>query len=374
MFRPPCDGNHTPRANLRSVMDNLAHTLIGAALGRTVAARDVPAAGWIGAVAGNAPDIAELLLRPSSWWGHDGATYLVFHRGITHSLAGAAVEIAVLTGLFGLIARWRGRSPPWRWIAACVAVTVASHLYLDWQGSYGLRPFLPWSGRWYYGDWVAIVDPFFWIVPLVALAWGERRHWRPALVYLLTLAAVTGLVVWAGRGSGPVAWWVQVVTILAAVVGLVGWERHWFGVAGRRRAAAYGLLVLALYVGASAAVATVVKRYAKAAAVKRFGPDARWAALTVVGRPFHWQMIAASSDSVAGADWAFPRRLDDPAVQAALETPSGRAIAQFARFLVATVESRGGDRQVALWDARYHRTPPLQNGFAAVVVPVPSGR
>ncbi|HXI65928.1 MAG TPA: hypothetical protein VNH14_15615, partial [Gemmatimonadales bacterium] len=148
----------------------------------------------------------------------------------------------------------------------------------------------------------------------------------------------------------------------------------WFGVAGRRRAAAYGLLVLALYVGASAAVATVVKRYAKAAAVKRFGPDARWAALTVVGRPFHWQMIAASSDSVAGADWAFPRRLDDPAVQAALETPSGRAIAQFARFLVATVESRGGDRQVALWDARYHRTPPLQNGFAAVVVPVPSGR
>ncbi|HZH80182.1 MAG TPA: metal-dependent hydrolase, partial [Gemmatimonadales bacterium] len=119
-------------------MDNLAHTLIGAALGRTVAARDVPAAGWIGAVAGNAPDIAELLLRPNSWWSHDGATYLVFHRGITHSLAGAAVEIAVLTVLIGLIARWRGRSPPWRWIAACVAVTVASHLYLDWQGSYGL--------------------------------------------------------------------------------------------------------------------------------------------------------------------------------------------------------------------------------------------
>lgn len=354
-------------------MDNLAHTLIGAALGRTVAGRDVPAAGWIGAVAGNAPDIAELLLRPSSWWGHDGATYLVFHRGITHSLAGAAAEIAVLTGLIGLIARWWGRSPPWRWIAACVAVTVASHLYLDWQGSYGLRPFLPWSGGWYYGDWVAIVDPFFWIVPLVALAWGERRHWRPALVYLLALVAVTGLVVWAGRGSGPVVW-VQVVTLLAAGVGLVGWERHWFGVARSRRAAAYGLLILTLYVGASAAVATVVKRHARATAVQRFGPDARWAALTVVGRPFQWQVIVASSDSVAGADWAFARRLDDPAVRAALDTRSGRAIAQFARFLVAAVESRGGDRQVTLWDARYHRTPPLQNGFAAVVVPVPSTR
>lgn len=375
MFRPPCDVSHTPRANLRAVMDNLAHALIGAALGRTVAPRDLPAAGWIGAVAGNAPDIAELVLRPSSWWGgHDGATYLVFHRGITHSLAGAAVEIAVLTGLIGLIARWRGRSLPWRWIAACVAATVASHLYLDWQGSYGLRPFLPWSGRWYYGDWVAIVDPFFWIIPLVALAWGERRHWRPALVYLIALAAVTGLVVWAGRRGGPVVWWVQLVTVLAAVVGAVGWERHWFGVARRRRAAAYGLVVLAIYVGVSAAVATIVKRQAKAAAMKRFGPDAQWAALTVVGRPFHWQVIVASSDSVAGPDWAFPRRLNDPAVQAALDTPSGRAIAQFARFLVATIESRGGDRQVALWDARYHSTPPVQSGFAAVVVPLPSTR
>src|SRR5207253_1446460 len=228
MFRP-CDGDHTRGANLDAVMDNLAHTLIGAALGRVVAGRELPAAGWIGAVAGNAPHVAELLLRPNSWSPDDGVTYLVFHRGNRHSLVCAALEMAVLARVIALVARqWGGArgaatsAPPWRWIAACVAVTVASHLYLDWQGSYGLRPFLPWSGRWYYGDWVAIVDPFFWIVPLVALAWGERRHWRPALVYLLTLAAVTGLVIWAGRGSGPVVWWVQLVTILAAAVGLVG--------------------------------------------------------------------------------------------------------------------------------------------------------
>src|SRR5256885_4043306 len=36
----------------------------------------------------------------------------------------------------------------WRWVATCVTATVASHLYLDWQGSYGLRPFLPWSAQW----------------------------------------------------------------------------------------------------------------------------------------------------------------------------------------------------------------------------------
>jgi len=47
----------------------------------------------------------------------------------------------------------------------------------DWQGSYGLRPFLPWNPTWYYADWVAVVDPFFWLLPLIALAWGAERHW-----------------------------------------------------------------------------------------------------------------------------------------------------------------------------------------------------
>ena len=98
------------------------------------------------------------------------------------------------------------------------------------------------------------------------------------------------------------------------------------------------------------------------------------AALTVVGRPLQWQMLAGSADSVAGPGWATARRLDDPVVQAALATPSGRAIAQFARFLVAAVDSSEGDRKVVLWDARFYRTPPPHSGFAAVVIPAPSGR
>src|SRR2546428_10095887 len=80
-------------------MDNLADTLIGAALGRTVAGRELPAAGWIGAIAGNAPDWAELLLKPGSWAPRAAGEYLVYHRGITHSFVGGAVEIVTLTGM-----------------------------------------------------------------------------------------------------------------------------------------------------------------------------------------------------------------------------------------------------------------------------------
>src|SRR5207244_10006812 len=146
----------------------------------------------------------------------------------THSFAGAAVEIACLTLLAWVVARWwagrtRTPAPSWHWVAALIAAAVASHLYLDWQGSYGLRPFLPWSTRWYYGDWVAIVDPFFWIVPLVALAWGARRHWAPALVYLLAAAGITTLVLWGGRSI--VAGWVRVGVVGLVAACVVGWTR-----------------------------------------------------------------------------------------------------------------------------------------------------
>src|SRR5438034_26876 len=223
-------------------------TAVEPAPGRAVAGRDVPTAGWIGAIAANAPDWSELVLKPDLWPPRAGGEYLVFHRGITHSFVGAVVEAAVLTGLFGLLLRlWARRAmvpaPLWRWVATCVTATVASHLYLDCQGSYGLRPFLPCSAQWYYGDWVAIVDPFFWVVPLVGLAWGARRHWAPALVYLVTLLGVTTLVLW--RGHDLVVWWVRLALVGCAAAGVVGWTRHWFGVAGQRRAAAYGLVVLA---------------------------------------------------------------------------------------------------------------------------------
>ena len=353
-------------------MDNLAHTLVGAALGRAVADRKVPAAGWIGAIAGNAPDWSELLVSPGTWGGAPGSApaYLVYHRGITHSFVGAVIEIVVLTGLVGLILTWRTRAdagarPPWRWIAVCVAAAVASHLYLDWQGSYGLRPFLPWSGRWYYGDWVAIVDPFFWAVPLVALAWGSRRHWAPALLVLLVMSGVTTLVLWTGRSI--VAAWVRlgVTALMAACV--VGWTKHWFGVAGRRRAAVYGLLLLAAYAALQGAASAVVKARSRDAAVRRFGPGATWAALTQVGRPFHWEPVWASPDSIAGPGWAVPRHLDTPAVRQALATPRGRALAQFARFLAADVDSSGNELRVFLRDARFDPTA-RRGSWAAVEV------
>ena len=351
-------------------MDNIAHALVGAALGRAVADRKVPAAALVGAIAGNAPDFTELFVTPDVWTPGGGVSYLVYHRGITHSLLGAAVEIVVLTALIGALLTWGARrrgeaAPAWPWIAACIATTVLSHLYLDWQGSYGLRPLLPWRASWYYADWVAIVDPFFWVVPLVALAWGARRHWGPALAFLVALLAIVTLVSWR---RDVVAAWVRLTVIAAALAAVVGWSRHWFGVAGRRRAAAVGVLVLAAYAAANALVSEAAKHTARRAALERFGPAAQWAALTILGRPFQWELLAASADSVASPSWSVPRHLDQPAVRAALATPQGRAIGQFARLLAADVDSSGSGVGVLRWDVRYHRPGSGGAGWAAVRV------
>ena len=334
-------------------MDNLAHALVGAALGRAIADRHVARAGLIGAVAANTPDWAETF---TGYWGWPGSDFLVHHRGITHSLAAAPIEIAALTLIVGIVARswqrWRGSGsiPPWRWLALCVALTLLSHLLMDWQGSYGWRPFLPWSPTWYYLDWVAIVDPFFWLLPLIALAWGSERHWKPLAGTVLVGGAITFLLL---RRHDVVASWVLTLYPIICLIALIGWIRYWVGPVGRQRAAALALAVLVIYAGAHGVMAGMRKRDIRQAAERRFGPGAVWAALTNIGRPFTWEAIYASADTVAGDDWRLARNLRAPAVVRALQTHEGRAMAQFARFLAAEVDTT--NKTIYLRDARYAR-------------------
>lgn len=338
-------------------MDNLAHTLVGAALGRAVADRHVPLASVIGAVAANAPDWTEFLIGlPST-----PDRYLVLHRGITHSLLGALVQILALTLLVG--ASWRISSrPPWRWLLACIGAAVLSHLFMDWQGSYGWRPFLPWNTTWYYLDWVAIADVFFWIVPLVALAWGANRHWLPLSVTLFVGALMTLVVVLARQTAAP---WLLVAFAIGLVVGLIGWVRYWVGPVARQRAAIVALALLGTYSVAQGVAAQGRKSEIRREAQRRFGKGAIWAALTEVGKPFTWEAMYASPDTVAGEDWRLPRNLRLPAVRRAIsETPNGRAMAQFARFLAAEVDTTG--KAIYLRDARYART--RRDGWGVVRV------
>jgi inner membrane protein len=345
-------------------MDNVAHSLVGAVVGRAVAGPRLPRAGLLGAVAANTPDLAELL-TVAPW---PRVQHLALHRGITHSVVGTAVEILVLTLAVALVARWRARRRGTQpaaavWILAVVAAAMATHPVMDWQGSYGLRPFLPWDRTWYFGDFVAIVDVWYWLLPLIALAWGEWRHWLPLAGILAIWLPATAAVLLLDAAAG----WIKAGWVVASVAAGVGWVRHWVGPARAHLAAAAAVGALTVYAAAQGAASLPVKSALREAAQRRFGPEATWAALTIPGRPFVWQRLVAGPDTVAGDGWAVPRHLDHPLVQRALrETDGGRAMTAFARFLAAEVDSTVQPPAVRFRDVRYAQ--PGEDGWATVTV------
>jgi inner membrane protein len=101
------------------------------------------------------------------------------HRGITHTFIGAPLVATVVVGLLYLGYRfWHRRDrdrlmterpPRWGllWLFGCMAAL--SHLLLDFTNSYGIRPFVPFSYRWYSWDSVFIVEPVLWVILLGGL-------------------------------------------------------------------------------------------------------------------------------------------------------------------------------------------------------------
>jgi len=159
-------------------MDNLTHTLTAVALSQAGLNRKTRFATLTLVIGVNLPDIDFISILGGT------ATCLKYHRGITHSILGAAV----LATLLGAVVYLRGRKAPpkkgappldLRWLMATSWIALGSHILMDFTNSYGIRPFLPFSGRWYAWDIMFIIDPLL----LVLLAAGLTL---PALFRLVT--------------------------------------------------------------------------------------------------------------------------------------------------------------------------------------------
>ena len=145
-------------------MDPLAHTLLGASLAETPLKRWTAMATPALILGANAADIDAVTLFISR------DVSLGFRRGWTHGVLAMAVLPLVLTGLLLLldrgIARWRGREPSARAgpLIALSYIAVLTHPALDWLNTYGIRLLMPFSGQWFYGDALFIVDPWIWLL------------------------------------------------------------------------------------------------------------------------------------------------------------------------------------------------------------------
>lgn len=190
-------------------MDNLCHTLVGAAIGECGGRRMTPLATATLLIGANLPDVDMLayFAGPTEALG--------FRRGWTHGVLGVAVWPFVLAGAMLLWDRLvrRRRHPdlaPARPLAllALAALAVLTHPLLDLLNTYGVRLLMPFSGRWFYGDTLFIIDPWVWLALLAGIVWtrrAERRGrphpFRPARV----LVALVLLYIATMRVSGAVA-------------------------------------------------------------------------------------------------------------------------------------------------------------------------
>jgi inner membrane protein len=160
-------------------MDNLTHSLIGAALGQAGLKRKTGLAMPALIIAANLPDID----APCALYGVES---LAMRRGITHGPIALLVLPLVLAGLLIAFDRWQARRwkrPEGRlpvragWLVALCYIGILTHPFFDWLNSYGIRLLEPFSHQWFYGDALFIVDP--WILAMLGGGiWLSRRRER----------------------------------------------------------------------------------------------------------------------------------------------------------------------------------------------------
>ena len=138
------------------------------------------------------------------------------HRGFTHSLLGGVLVAGVVVGVIYLIWRVRGRKtkdpnlpPRWGWLFLFAYLAVLGHILLDYTNNYGVRPFWPFSEKWYSWDIVFIIEPVLLVLLIAGLILpalfslineevGARRK-GPAGRVAASLALIGMFAVWGLR-------------------------------------------------------------------------------------------------------------------------------------------------------------------------------
>jgi inner membrane protein len=389
-------------------MDGLTHSLFGLTSAKAGLDRLSPLATTSCVLCANAPDIDVV-----AFFFGGRPVLLEQHRGITHSIVGTLMlGLLIPTILFGIdrgIARWRKRPPRIRYLGLCLAslLASASHPLMDWTNNYGVRPLLPWSGRWFYGDLVFIIDPYLLIMlGTAAFLLTAAGRWK-MMVWALLALAMTVVVMGvspqraAGVGGLTVARIIWLGSILILIIArLKGVNRR------VSRSLAWGSLACVLcYWGglgwAHHAAYLNAESEARSIATRRGENFIRVAATPTAANPFQWLCIAETDRAMyrffvgvkAATKLEGPTlpNVDNESAEATAQIerypkPTGRGLAMvsqasqdrgaqallsFARFPIARVENINctGETLVQFADLRYTE-PGSTRGSFGLSVPV----
>lgn len=316
-------------------MDNLTHTLAGAALAEAGLKRYSglgTAALLIGA---NLPDLDAVAIP----FGEN----FTFRRGWTHGPVALVLLPLLLTAALVGWDRWQARRgvrpaerPPVhpRHLLLLSAAAVLSHPFLDWLNSYGIRLLMPFDETWFYGDSVFIIDPWIWLAlgagVLLARGWSGRRPGSPgpARASLVAVGAYIALMLLGSRAARHLA------------------TRHMVAVQGE--------------VPARVMAGPVPLNPLRRELIYDMGD--------------HYRFGSVGLDPPAGVvlePGALPTNHRHPAARAGMRREEVRDFLYWSRFPFFTVEGSGEATVLHVGDARFSRGP---GGWASVSVTVSTGR
>jgi inner membrane protein len=180
-------------------LEPLTHFLTGAVLARAGFNRKTALATVTMTLAAGAPDLDVISLIKGPVFG------FAHHRGFTHSFLGLLLTSALVVGFVYLIWIVRGRKtnipdlpPRWGLLFGFAYIAGLSHILLDFTNNYGVRPFWPFWEEWYSWDIVSIIEPALYIFLLSGLLLPAffSRHKPPPrgrTAAALTLICIAGL-------------------------------------------------------------------------------------------------------------------------------------------------------------------------------------
>jgi inner membrane protein len=150
-------------------MDNLCHTLAGAALGEAGLKHQTALGVSTLLIASNLPDIDVAVFATDT-------LAMSFRRGWTHGVLSLVILPALFASLMLAVNRFTNKRRAN--ISGLLLLSYFAtwlHVFMDWLNSYGVRLLMPFSNRWFYGDALYIVDPVLYLMFGVAIVWSRMR-------------------------------------------------------------------------------------------------------------------------------------------------------------------------------------------------------
>lgn len=191
-------------------MDNVTHSLVGAAIAqgaiqwrlrgttsgqnvqdevKTASIAALPM--YVASImANNFPDLDLLVTTVMD----ARLAYILHHRGHTHTLMFAPLQLLMILGIFGVYARWKKPDwtrEDWKWFVGLGFFGCFVHIGMDSWNVYGVHPFWPLDNHWYYGDFVFILEPLIWMTVIPWLLTHTVQRWtRNLLIFFYSFGFV----------------------------------------------------------------------------------------------------------------------------------------------------------------------------------------